>query len=74
MNMTVSNTMSIEKITRTRWLVTQDKVLHSEHGESISFSVAVPISESSVGEVQQQAIRRAIEMLSNLLVEEAQKE
>ncbi|WFF83331.1 hypothetical protein [Delftia tsuruhatensis] len=60
--------LSIEKISATRWLITQDNLLTQNEHEDVSFSVVVPISDANVGELQQQAIRRAIELLSGLLV------
>lgn len=67
METTTATSISIEKISRTKWLIRQDRVLSSTDGESVSFSVVVPISELSVGDLQQQAIRRAVELLSDLL-------
>ncbi|WP_373785901.1 hypothetical protein [Delftia acidovorans] len=60
--------LSIEKISATRWLITQDNLLTQNEHEDVSFSVVVPISDANVGELQQQAIRRAIELLSGLLL------
>lgn len=61
--------ISIEKLSKTRWLITQDNLLTQNEHEDVSFSVVVPISDANVGELQQQAIRRAIELLSALLDE-----
>ena len=62
-----STAMHIEKISNTQWLVTCNDVVTSTDGENISFTIAVPISEKSVGDVQQQAIRRAAELLRSLV-------
>lgn len=59
--------MHIEKISRTHWRVQLNNAVTSTDGENISIKVVLPISESSIGDVQQQAIRRAVKLLSSFL-------
>ena len=60
---------SIQNTDGPDWLVSwQDAVVTTPTGETISFTVAIPRSANlSMAEVQQYALKRAVELLQNAI-------
>ena len=55
---------SIQNTDGQHWLVTWQNAAHNPDGESISFTIAAPKNSGlSVADIQQFALRRAIELL-----------
>lgn len=63
----IGTPLTIQNTDGMHWLITWPDCLAGL--ENVSFTVAVPRGELTIGEIEQQAIRRAIELLQMVLKE-----